>query len=265
MDQFMTGKPPSNLDGKTAFVTGGLGLIGREIVRAMADAGASTVILDIDDSRGATYADDLANQGHNVHFEHFDIANLELVEEKIDLIWRKYGSLDIWVNSAYPHTGDWGAPAEELTLESWRANVDMHMTGYCWVSWKVCLAMKEKGGSLVNLGSTYGVQANDYSIYEGTGLTSPITYTAIKGGIINFTRALASYFGPFQVRVNNVCPGGIYDKQNETFVRNYSRRTPMRRMGKPKEIADAVVFVASDGASYISGATLMVDGGWSIV
>lgn len=265
MDHPMTNQPPFVMNGKVAFVTGGLGLIGREIVRVLAEADARTVILDIDDSQGAAYADELVNQGSDVHYEHFDITQVETVEEQIDLFWRKYGALDVWVNSAYPRTDDWGAPLEELTLESWRANVDMHMTGYCWVSRKVCLLMKEKGGSLINLGSTYGVQANDYSIYEGTGLTSPITYTAIKGGIINFTRALASYFGPFNVRVNNVCPGGIYDGQEEKFVQNYARKTPLRRMGNPEEIADAVLFLASDGASYVSGATIMVDGGWSIV
>jgi NAD(P)-dependent dehydrogenase (short-subunit alcohol dehydrogenase family) len=92
-----------------------------------------------------------------------------------------------------------------------------------------------------------------------------MAYSAIKGGIINLTRYLASYFGEYNIRVNSLCPGGIYNDQESTFVKAYSEKTPLKRMGNPEEIAAAALFLASDAASYIAGATLMVDGGWSAI
>ena len=124
---------------------------------------------------------------------------------------------------------------------------------------------KEIKGSIINLGSIYGIQGNDFTIYEKTDITSPAAYSAIKGGIINFTRYLASYFGRDGIRVNSVCPGGIFDSQNKIFVKNYEHKVPLKRMGKPEDVASTVLFLASDASSYITGATIMVDGGWTIV
>ena len=126
--------------------------------------------------------------------------------------------------------------------------------------------MKEQqSGSIINLGSIYGVLGSDFTIYDGTKMTMPMAYSAIKGGIVNLTRYLASYFGKHNVRVNNICPGGIFDSQEPIFVRNYEHRVPLKRMGRPEEIASAVLFLASDAASYITGATIMVDGGWTAI
>lgn len=247
---------------KIAFVTGGLGLLGTEVVKAFAEAGAKVVILDINEQKGREFESQLKG----VYFETFDITDLENLDEKIDTLNKKYGRLDVWVNAAYPRTDDWGKTVEDLSLQSWQKNVDMHLNGYSWVSRKVCLVMKEqKEGSLINFGSIYGVVGNNFSVYEGTSLSSPMAYSAIKGGIANLGRYLASYFGEFNVRVNTICPGGIFDNQNEVFVKNYCKQTPLKRMGKPEEIASAVLFLASDAASYITGTTLMVDGGWTAI
>ena len=96
-------------------------------------------------------------------------------------------------------------------------------------------------------------------------MTGPMAYSAIKGGIVNLTRYLASYFGPYGIRVNNVCPGGIFDNQDKKFVFNYQRKVPLGRMGRPEEIASVVLFLASDASSYVNGATIVSDGGWTIV
>ncbi len=128
------------------------------------------------------------------------------------------------------------------------------------------MVMKEQcRGSIINMGSTYGVVGNDFTVYEGTDITGPMAYAAVKGGIVNLTRYLASYFGKYNVRVNTMCPGGIFDHQNSVFVRNYENSTPLKRMGRPDEIASAVLFLASEAASYITGATVMVDGGWTAI
>ena len=252
------------LDGKVAVVVGGLGLIGKEISMAFAEAGAKTIIADIDKSETEKFIKTCPKQG-NVHYEDFDVSKLDKIEKKLKSIEEKYGSFDVFVNCAYPRTKDWGDKVEDLILDSWRKNVDMHLNSYSWISRKVCLMMKEKGGCLINFGSIYGLLGNDFTVYEGTEMTSPMAYSAIKAGIINITRYLASYFGKNNVRVNNICPGGVFDGQNETFVKNYSKKTPLGRLATTEEIAGATLFLASPLASYITGATLVVDGGYSII
>lgn len=251
---------------KVAFVTGGLGLIGREVSKALASAGGRTVILDIDEKRAESEINEILGAGYDAHFEYFDITDLEHIDAHITQLKEKYGAIDIWVNSAYPRTADWGSDVEGLTLDSWRKNVDMHLNGYAWVSRGVALLMKEQGGgSIINMGSIYGVVGNDFTVYEGTDMTAAMAYAAVKGGIVNLTRYLASYFGKYNVRVNTICPGGIFDHQDPVFVKNYESRTPLKRMGEPEEIASAVLFLAAEAASYITGATLMVDGGWTAI
>jgi len=254
-----------SLKGKIAFVTGGAGLLGTEVTNALADAGAHVVILEIDQKSGELQKK-LQGEGKNISFEVFDITDTINIDKKVDNLHKKYGRIDVWVNAAYPRTTDWGKKVEDLSLESWQKNVDMHLNAYSWISRKVCLIMKEqKSGSLINFGSIYGVVGNDFSVYEGTGLTSPMAYCAIKGGIVNLGKYLASYFGKFQVRINTICPGGIFDNQNKIFVKNYEENTPLGRMGKPEEIASAVLFLASDASSYITGTAFMVDGGWTAI
>ncbi len=126
--------------------------------------------------------------------------------------------------------------------------------------------MKKQGsGSIVNIGSTYGVVSPDFTVYDGTEMTSSAAYTAIKGGVINFTRYLAAYFGKHGVRANCVSPGGIFDNQNPIFVKNYEHKVPLKRMGKPSDIAGPVAFLLSDDAAYVTGHNLMADGGWTCI
>ncbi len=254
------------LTGKNVFVVGGAGLLGVEITKALAEARASVVVLDVDEEKGQKLTGELGDKGLIVEFERFDITELINIDKVIDNLHLKYDHIDVWINAAYPRTKDWGEKVEDLKLNSWQKNIDMHLNSYSWISRKICLIMKEqKSGSLINLSSIYGVVGNDFTVYEGTNISSDMAYSAIKGGIISLGRYLASYFGEFNVRVNTVCPGGIFDNQNEIFVNNYSKKTPLKRMGKPEEIASAVLFLSSDASAYITGITLMVDGGWTAV
>ena len=189
------------LDKKVAFVTGGVGLLGTEVTKALADAGAKVIILDIDESKAKILVNQLMARELDVEYKKFDITDLEKIDKEIENLHSEFGRIDVWVNTAYPRTEDWGVKVEDLKLESWRKNVDMHLNSYSWISRKVCLIMKEqKGGSLINLGSIYGVVGNNFTVYEGTNLTSPMGYSAIKGGIVNLGRYLASYFGEFNVK-----------------------------------------------------------------
>lgn len=254
-----------SLKNKTAFITGGVGLLGQEATRALVDAGARVIILDVDKEKGLSLLSSLSKISQEVYFEYFDVTDLKKIDFKIDNLYKKYKKIDIWVNAAYPRTSDWGNRVEDLSLKSLQKNVDIHLNSYTWISRKVCMLMKKNGGSLINFGSIYGVVGNDFSIYKGTNMTSPMAYAPIKGGIVNLTRYLASYFGKYRVRVNTICPGGIFDNQNKIFVKNYSEKTPLKRLGNPDEIAGAVTFLASDAASYITGTMLLIDGGWTAI
>lgn len=255
-----------SLKNKVAFVNGGAGLIGERIVEHFASAGAKVVLLDINKKKSSEIIERLELQGADVVYENFDITKLDAIDKTLELLQKKYKRIDVWVNTSFPRTADWGKKIEDFPLESFQKNVSMHLNSYSWISRKVCMIMKKQsGGSLINFGSIYGVNGANFNIYEGTKMTSAFAYSAIKGGIVNLSRYLASYFGEFGVRVNTICPGGIFDNQDPVFVKNYSKQTALKRMGTPEDIAPTVLFLASDASRYITGATIMVDGGWTAI
>jgi NAD(P)-dependent dehydrogenase (short-subunit alcohol dehydrogenase family) len=175
-----------------------------------------------------------------------------------------FGPVHGLINSAYPRNKAYGAKYENIKLSDWRENVDMHLNGYFNVTQKVSKVMMEQNfGNIVNIASIYGVLGPDFGIYEGTNMTMPGEYSVIKGGLVNFTRYLATYLAKYNIRVNCVSPGGIFDSQPQSFVEKYMSRTPMGRMGNPEEIVGGIIYLLSDLSSFVTGHNLMVDGGWS--
>ena len=256
------------LNNKVACVVGGLGLIGTEITKAISDAGAKTLILDIDEEKGNKLAEKITNDGHCAEFVQFDATDLEKISVNIKKIYKDYGSIDIFVNCSYPKTEGWGNSSfNEITLDSFRKNIDLHMNSYIWSAREAAESMsrQDNGGSIILLGSIYGLLGQDLTVYEGTNMEENMSYAAIKGGIINLVRQMASYYGKYNIRVNTICPGGIFNNQDPIFVKNYSKKTPLKQMGKPDEIASVALFLASEASSYITGSTLVVDGGWSAI
>lgn len=253
-----------SLKDRVVAITGGAGLIGTQICYAAAQAGGEVIIAENNIEQGTKLEEDLCSRGYKAKAYYFDITNEKNIESTISEIINEKNKIDVWINCAYPRTSDWGNKFEDIKSESWKRNIDMHLNGYFLCCQKVFQVMKEQNsGSIINFSSIYGMVGPTFSIYEGTNMTMPAAYSAIKGGIINFTRYLAAYGGKYNIRVNAVCPGGVFDNQDEKFVEKYNSHTPLGRMAMPEEIAGPVLFLASDAASFITGQILAVDGGWT--
>lgn len=247
-----------DLKEKVIIVTGAYGLIGTRIALELQERDAIVVLADIN-----AETDFLPTGG----MFKLDLGDNSSIDELVRLTRKHYGRIDGLINAAYPRTKDWGHyKFEDTPFRHWKENVELQLNSVFYLDQQVLKVMKEQGfGSVVNFGSIYGIVGNDFTIYEDYGGTSPAEYCAIKGGIINFTRYLASYFGKYNVRVNCVCPGGIEDHQREEFMRAYNHRCPMKRMGTPEDIAPLCLFLVSDGAKYITGQIIAADGGWTAI
>ncbi len=255
-----------DLTHKVTVITGGGGLLGKAFARGFASYGAQVIIAEIDEEKGIRACEELKKDGYTARFLLLDIADEKSVINGVTQILKEEGRIDVWINNAYPRTKDWGVSFEKIPFNSWQENINKHLNGYCLCCQKVTEIMKEaKKGSIINIASIYGIVAPDFSIYEGTDMTMPAAYAAIKGGVIQFTKYLASYYGNHGVRVNAISPGGIFDSQPQSFVKNYIKKTPLQRMASAEEIVGAAIFLASDASAYVTGHNLVVDGGWSII
>ena len=263
------------LDSKTAYVFGGVGLIGKEISIAYALAGANVIILDIDEEKGINLAKELTELNTKAYFKYFDCSETNNVESNFSKLTDEFGCPEIFINCSYPRTKDWSSNSfKELSSDSFRKNIDIHLNSHSLLVRRVAeeLLNNKLKGSLIQLGSIYGLLGQDLNIYKDTEMSENMTYSIIKGGIINLTRQMASYYGQYNIRVNTLTPGGIVGhvagenhQQNSTFINNYSEKNPLKRLGNSHEIASTALFLASEASSYINGANIVVDGGWSIV
>lgn len=241
---------------KVIVVIGSEGLLGKavatEIRRNEGTVISADVVLDTDISKD--------------NFK-INIVDERSVEQMIAEVLKKYHHIDGFVNNAYPKSDDYGHFSYEAEpVEMWTNSIHEHLLGFHICNKLILKQMKSQGfGSIVNIGSIYGVVGPDFSIYEDEELRFPSSYSMIKGGIINFTRFMASYYTRFGVRINCVSPGGIANNQPETFLANYSKKCLIGRLAQASEIAKPICFLLSEDASYIIGQNIIVDGGWTII
>ena len=253
-----------SLKGRIALVTAGAGpLFGRSITEALAEAGATVIAASRSLERNEQFAEELKARGYEAVGMPLDVCDPDSIVRLHEEVLRRFGRLDVLVNSALAREGHVGG-FEQQTPEVWRRAAEGDFAGLMLLCQKFIGTMAEqRSGSVINIASIYGVVSNDPGLYEGTDMQQPPSYNFVKAGMIHFTRYLACYYGRYGVRANAISPGGYFNQQPEPFVAAYNRRVPLGRMLGHEDIQGAVVFLASDASRYVTGANLMVDGGWT--
>ncbi|MEJ2759129.1 MAG: SDR family oxidoreductase [Anaerolineales bacterium] len=263
------------LNGKGAIVTGGAGLLGSQFCKTLAQAGAGVAVVDINAPLIDKVVEEITAAGGNAIAVPTDITEPTSVEAMLEKTLEAFGRVDILVNSAAldpkfdpDSIGEQGANAfETFPLDGWKQALDVNLTGMFLCSQAAVKPMLEQGGgSIINLCSTYGLGGPDQRIYQQEGQPpkyKPVTYTVTKAGVVGMTKYLATYYGTKNIRVNSLTPGGVYNNHDPQFVEAYAYRTAMGRMAKQHEMNGALLFLASEASSYMTGSNLVVDGGWT--
>jgi len=266
-----------SLTGKTALVTGGAGLLGREFCRTLAEAGAAVAVVDLNQAAAQNVADDLSAAGFRALALATDITRPDSVKEMLEAVVSTFGGVHILVNSAAldpkfdPEAAAKGiAPGafEDYPLEQWNAALNVNLTGMFLVTQACARQMVAQGkkGSIINICSTYGLNGPDQRIYIKDGKRvafKPVYYTVTKAGVMGFTKYLAAYYAGTEIRVNALTPGGVFNNHEDYFVTNYSAKTILGRMAEKDEMNGALLFLASEASSYMTGNNVIVDGGWT--
>jgi 2-deoxy-D-gluconate 3-dehydrogenase len=266
-----------DLTGRVAIVTGGVGLLGAEFCRTLAEAGAAVVVVDVNESASQETADTLTRSGYKSLAVPADITKPDSVNAIVDKVVSTFGQLDILVNSAALDPkfdsdaikkGITPGVFEDYPLDQWNAALNVNLTGMFLVTQACVKQMLTQGkkGSIINICSTYGLNGPDQSIYVKDGervAFKPVYYTVTKAGVLGFTKYLAAYYAGTEIRVNALTPGGVFNNHEDYFVRNYSAKTILGRMAKKDEMNGGLLFLASDASSYMTGNNLIVDGGWT--
>lgn len=254
------------MSGKVIVLTGGGGILGRAMTERLSADGWQVAVVDRDPAlAGNAVALAVAPGGARAYG--CDIADKSALADLHARIRAEMGEVGALICNAATKSDNFFAPYEEFPLEDWNYVLSVNLTAPMLCAQEFGPGMAARGGgAIVNTLSIYGIVAPDQriydgSLYEGRAINTPAIYSASKAGLWGLTKYLASYWGAQGVRVNAVTPGGVFSGQNDTFVQKYSARTMMGRMGEPHEIADAVTYLVSDRASYVTGQNLVVDGG----
>jgi NAD(P)-dependent dehydrogenase (short-subunit alcohol dehydrogenase family) len=262
-----------DLSGRTAIVTGGGGILGQGFCDVLAAHGANVAVFDLNEAAAAKTADAIGQSAlaAKAIAVACDVSSPDSVAAAVGRVVAEFGGIDILHNNAATKTGDLAdffTPFEDYKIETWREIMGVNIDGMflmAQAAGKQMLA-QGRGGSIIQTASIYGVVAPDQRIYEGSEylgrpINTPAVYSASKAAVIGLTQYLASYWGAHGIRVNTLTPGGVESGQNDVFSRKYSARVPLARMARADEMQSALLFLASDASSYMTGQNLVIDGG----
>jgi len=260
-----------DLTNKTALVTGGAGLLGSKFCFALAEYGANVVIVDNQITKANDLARDIRKTGKSCIAIDCDVTNPKDINHLVEEVSKEFRSIDILVNNAAGKSSNldsFFSDFQNYSIETWNEIMSVNLNSMFLLSQAVITNMvKNKTfGSIIQTSSIYGVLGPDQRIYEGSfylghQINTPAVYSASKAGVIGLTKYLSTYFAKDGIRVNSISPGGVYSGQNDLFVKNYSNRIPLGRMAQPEEMVGAILFLASEASSYVTGQNLIIDGG----
>src|SRR5271170_587024 len=264
-----------DLRGKTAIVTGAVGILGQRFCRGLAEFGAQVVVVDLDLDRCTAFAGELEiDYGTPAFGVACDVSDPASVAKMVDQVVQRFGAIHILHNNAASKSADldaFFASTEEYSLPEWRRIMSVNVDGMFLVAQAVGVKMQKQatGGSIIQTASIYGLLSSDKRIYDGSfylgrQISNPAVYSTSKAAVVGLTRYLAANWGDMGIRVNALVPAGVESGQNDTFKGRYSARVPLGRMAQPDEMVGALVYLASDASSYVTGHCLVVDGGLSV-
>jgi NAD(P)-dependent dehydrogenase (short-subunit alcohol dehydrogenase family) len=265
-----------NLHDRTILLTGGAGLLGREFAAALAAAQAHVVVADINQEAAQSLATEItAKSGVKALGLEMDVSDRSSVHTAVKQTLDTFGQIDVLINNAaidpkfdpahrVAHTGAF----EDYPLELWNQSLAVNLTGMFLCAQAVAQPMlKHSKGVIINISSIYGLVGPDQRLYENTEdatpVYKPVTYSVTKSAVTGLTRYLATYWAGKNIRVNTLTLGGVFNQHEDEFVQRYSARTPLGRMAQRSEYNSALLFLASDASAYMTGANLVVDGGWT--
>jgi NAD(P)-dependent dehydrogenase (short-subunit alcohol dehydrogenase family) len=262
------------LENRTAIVTGGAGLLGRQFCRSLAQAGANVIIADLFEEPAKQLENSLVEEGLKVKACQVNVTDEKSVAEMVAFALKTFNSVDVLVSSAAmdpkfddsqqgQHTNNF----EDYPVSAFRDALDVNLTGMFLCAREAVKPMLEQNrGSIINICSTYGLVGPDQRLYEREGKPQqfkPVFYSVTKSGVVGFTKYLAAYYAGTNIRVNALTPGGVYNNHDEEFNSKYSSRAVMGRMAHQDEMNGGILYLASDASSYMTGSNLVVDGGWT--
>ena len=255
------------LDNKIAIVTGGKGYFGKPISEALAEAGALVIIASRNIEKCRELANELNSSGYKADAFSLDLSQENSIIEFVNNVLRKYQKIDILVNNAVSRDGF--KNLDDVSKEELESAQNINATGMMLITKTVVAQMKkQQSGNIISIGSIQGLGGPNFPVYGNTGMTSPVNYTYDKWGIVGFTKWVANFYAPFNIRANCISPGGfgpglVEKKGIDEFVDNYKRLTPLGRFAEAEDVKGAIIFLASEASSYITGHNLPIDGGWS--
>ena len=264
-----------DLSNKTIVITGSAGLLGSQYATTLSDAGANVILVDLDSKKNIKLENNIKKKYKtNPSSYSVDLTSKDEILKLKDEIMKNYDKIYGLINNAaftaktskIKKIKNFSSPLEDYPLELWNKTLDINLTSVFVCSQVFGSEMlKNNKGVIVNISSTYGLVGADQRIYGKSKINSPPSGAASKGAIINLTRYLAAYWHGKNIRVNTLSPGGVKDNtyQNSNFIKKYSNKTILGRMARKTEYNGAILFLMSEASSYMTGANLVIDGGWT--